>query len=673
MCGIVGYWNFSGGAPEEMEGQVLRMASRLESRGPDDAGAWVDGQTGVALGHRRLSIIDTSSAGHQPMLSRDGRWVLSYNGEIYNAVELRRELDPERFTGHSDTEVLVEAVARWGVDATVARLVGMFAFALWDRHRRELHLVRDRLGIKPLYWSRQGRRLFFGSQLKALAVHPGFRASIDRAALVSYMRLGYINAPHSIFEGVHKLSPGCMVTISAEEPERCAPRRYWDLARVAAQGTLQGSDEELMEGLDARLRQAVGRRMIADVPLGAFLSGGIDSSLVVALMQQLHDRPIDTFTIGFETAAFDESDYARRVAQHLGCRSHIQRLHPRQALELVPQMPEWYDEPFADSSQLPTTLVSRFARQHVTVVLTGDGGDECFGGYHRYWYIPRLQRARALLGPRGRALSVAALRAMARRQRAMPEGALPSWWAQRISTRRLDYLASVLEAPDDVSLVLQMASLRQRPGLLVPGADEARTSIEDPALRRGASDELTWLQLVDLHSYLPDDILTKIDRATMSIGLEGRVPLLDHQVVEYAVRLPRRMKIRQGHSKWALRQILHRHVPAELFERPKAGFAIPLSDWLRGDLRDWASDLLASRQLREEGGLDLELVQRDWRDHVTGAQDRRRELWPVLMFASWLHAWKQRPLESAQVASTPVVLTGGDAAQPAPGRQTTGT
>ena len=631
MCGIAGFLDRRGLPADQAAATARAMSDALTHRGPDDGGVWVDGP--VALAHRRLSILDLSPAGHQPMHSADGRMVISYNGEIFNAEELGRRLGGSR-RGHSDTEIIVEACAAWGVEETVRQLIGMFAFALWDREERRLWLVRDRLGIKPLYWGRFGELLLFGSELKALRAHPGWVPEIDRQSLAGFFRTAYVAAPRCIYRGLAKLQPGCLLEIGPDGAERL--RRYWDLRQLAAAACRTPIDDDsAVEQFDALLRDAVSRRMIADVPLGAFLSGGIDSSAVVALMQACSQRPVKTYSIGFAAAGYDEAPHARRIAAHLGTDHHEIYVSPEDALACIPGLATIYDEPFADSSQIPTYLICRAARRDVTVALSGDGGDEVFAGYNRYRLTSgawgRLARLPAPLRRAGAALLTA-----------MPP---PSWDRLLGPLMRrglnqpgdkLHKLAQVLAAEDADSLYRRLISHWPDPARLVTGAGgEPPFGFED--LPDGLS-ALERMQLSDQLTYLPDDILAKVDRASMAVALEVRVPLLDHRVVEAAWTLPESLRIRNSSGKWLLRRVLDRYVPPALLARPKMGFGVPLEAWLRGPLRDWAEDLLNPAAMRQAGFLDADRVQEKWRQHLAGTHNWQYLLWDVLMFEAWRFA-----------------------------------
>jgi asparagine synthase (glutamine-hydrolysing) len=651
MCGIAGFVESRAAGAAELEARARRMADHLIHRGPDDAGLWTDPAVGLGLGFRRLSILDLSPAGHQPMCSASGRYMIVFNGEVYNFSELRGELEPRghAFRGHSDTEVLLAAVEEWDLDAAVRRFVGMFAFALWDRRDRTLHLVRDRLGIKPLYYGFSRGTLLFASELKAIRAHPDFTPEIDRKALTLLVRHGYIPTPYSIYCGISKLPPGSAISFridNSADPELARSRPYWSFREIAERGErepFRGSDEEARTELERLLKEAVGLRMIADVPLGAFLSGGIDSSTVVALMQVQSTSRVKTFTIGFQEEKFDEAAYARQVAAHLGTDHTELYLTPEETRGVIPKLPALFDEPFADSSQIPTYLVSRLARRHVTVSLSGDGGDELFGGYTQYtrapwlWsrigWIP-LHLRRALAATLSASGTAGYNRLLGRRQLAS-EHSRPATAGEKAHK-----LADALRVEDAWELHRHFSSHWKHPAKLVIGGDEPPTIFTDPSRRPSLSGFPSRMLTTDTLGYLPDDILTKVDRASMAVSLEARVPVLDHRVVEFAARLPMHLKIREGQGKWLLRQVLHRYVPASLIERPKMGFSLPLSTWLRGPLRDWAEGLLAEERLRREGYFRPEPVRKIWAEHISRDRNAEDWLWDVLMFQSWLEHWR---------------------------------
>ncbi len=627
MCGIAGFLDPRASISAEVLGaKVSVMAATLSHRGPDDDGIWVDGEAGIALGFRRLAIIDLTPAGHQPMVSSCGRYVLVYNGEIYNAAELRKELAAagRTFRGHCDSEVLVEACGAWGLTTTLGRLLGMFAFALWDRETRSLSLVRDRLGIKPLYWGEANGLVLFGSEFKALVAHDGWTPAVDRDSLASYMRHMVVPAPASIYRGIHKLEPGQVVTVDSNG--KTATSRYWDLRAIARDTPRTTCGEtEALESLAGLLRDSVGRHMVADVPLGAFLSGGVDSSLIVALMQAQLARPVQTYTVGFTERSFDEAPEARAVAEHLGTDHTELYVEPVDALAVVPDLPGCYDEPFADSSQIPTLLISRLARRSVTVALSGDGGDEVFGGYKRHYRAQDLARRLGWLpGPLRRAAAAA--------WRAVPRGSA-------YGAYRRDRAAAVIAAPDDVALYRALATYVHRPDALVIDGAERGGALWDVAAATNIPDFMERAGYLDTVTSLPDQMLTKVDRASMATGLEVRVPLLDHRVVELAWSLPPALKF--GHrddNKRLLRTLLYRHVPRALVDRPKRGFGVPIAAWLRGPLRDWAGDLLDERRLADDGFFHAPAIRTMWREHQAGIGDWQRVLWRVLMFQAWRSA-----------------------------------
>ena len=649
MCGICGYWDFSTGGTGIAPREVLeRMAGSLSHRGPDDAGTWWDDGAGIGFGHRRLSIVDLSPSGHQPMTSADGRLVIAFNGEIYNFTAIRAELDAlghAGWRGHSDTEVLLAAVSRWGLETALSKFNGMFAFALWDREARTLTLARDRLGEKPLYYGWSGGALLFGSELKALRAHPRWSGAVDREVLALYLRHGYVPAPHSIYGNVRKIPPGTWVTFGAGRTEEWPqPRSYWSarsLAESAMQRPTLRSDADAVDGLQSILSDAVAMRMVADVPLGAFLSGGIDSSTIVALMQQISPRPVNTFSIGFREKAFDEAGHARAVARHLGTAHEELYVAPREAMAVIPALAAMYDEPFADSSQIPTYLVSSLARRSVTVALSGDGGDELFGGYNRYrWAVNIWNSIRWLPAGVRRAFATALMAAGPRGGRWLQTtgSALTARSFPALVTDKLPKLAEVMRVSGPEEAYMRLVSLIADPRALVLGAArEAPSIVGDRAQWAEVQDFRNRMMYLDAVTYLPDDILVKIDRASMKVGLEGRVPLLDHRVVEYAWSVPLSQKIRRGETKWLLRQLLYRFVPKALVDRPKMGFGVPIDSWLRGPLREWAEGLLDAGRLRREGYFDVDAVRRKWDEHQSGARDWQYTLWVFLMFQAWLY------------------------------------
>ncbi len=642
MCGITGLWDQRARtAPEALAGAARRMADVMRHRGPDAGDVWYDAAAGLALGHRRLSIIDLSPAGAQPMLSSCGRWVVSFNGEIYNFAELRPELEAlgRRFRGHSDTEVIGEGVAVWGVEATIKRLVGMFALALWDRQERALYLVRDRLGIKPLYWAQFGETLIFGSELKALRAYDAWTPALNRDAVAAMLRLAYVPAPATIYRGVNKLMPGAILVARAGKAPEIAP--FWSLDEVARQGQntrFTGSENDAVGELDALLGDAVRRRMIADVPLGAFLSGGINSSTVVALMQANNPRKVRSFSIGFHEHSYDEAVYAREVAAHLGTDHTELYVSAEQTRSVVPLLPEIYDEPFADASQIPTFLVSEMTRKHVTVALSGDGGDELFGGYNRYVQLRRVMRALDLLPAGSGRVAGAALRAVPPGAWSALAAVIPERSRPPQLGDKMQKLADALAGGSD-EFYRRVISHWPEAQDLVPGAAAPRFIADDPRIDGLVADPAERMQYLDTLTYLPDDILTKVDRASMAVSLEARVPLLDHRVVAFSWRLPPQWKARPGNGKYLLRRVLERYVPRRLIERPKAGFAVPINSWLRGPLKDWAAGLLDPARLKREGVLAAEPIAAAWRHHQDGTRSAQHQLWCVLMFQAWKERW----------------------------------
>jgi len=644
MCGLAGFWHPDSTSPEAaLHDAAGRMTDAIAHRGPDDRGTWADADAGVVLGFRRLAILDLSPTGHQPMLSPDGRYVVVFNGEIYNYQDLRVELEGHgaRFRGTSDTEVMLAGIARWGAAATFTRLWGMFAIVLWDRHDRTLWIARDRLGKKPLYYGWAGGTFLFGSELKALRAHPACPTRVSPQALASFLRFAYVPSPHCIYEGLHKLLPGSYAII---RDGQATVTRYWDPRAVATAGAAHPSlldDESAIDELDGLLRDATRRRMIADVPLGAFLSGGIDSSAVVALMQAGSAQAVRTFTIGFAEGGYDEAKDAAAVAAHLGTTHTALYVTPEEARAVIPQLADIYDEPFADSSQIPTFLVAQMARRDVTVALSGDGGDEVFGGYNRYLWAPRLA-AQAAAYPGwarrgvGRALAGVAPSTWDAVGRLVGGGASAAM-GQRALGDKMHKLGTALSAASADELYLSLVSQWQRPPLAGAVAEHPLL-LRDASLQAAAPAFVDRMMLADTMTYLPDDILVKVDRATMAVSLEGRAPLLDHRVVEWAWRQPRSRRIRAGQGKWALRQVLRRYVPDALIDRPKSGFAVPVHAWLRGPLRAWADDLLSEASLRDSL-LDAALVGRAWREHLAGRANHLPQLWTVLMWQAWRARW----------------------------------
>lgn len=657
MCGICGFINYSRDqSADELRAQVRRMATCLQPRGPDDSGEWVEAETGLAFGHRRLSIIELSPLGHQPMLSAHERYVLIFNGEIYNFKSLRAELEQlgHKFRGHSDTEIMLAAFEQWGVRAATQRFNGMFAYALWDRRERRLYLARDRMGEKPLYYGWQGNTFLFASELKALRAHPAFQNQINREALALLLRYAYVPAPLSIYNGVFKLLPGTLLALDfSSEPQSLhtlpSPAPYWQLREAAQHGLAhpRANDErELITELEALLRDAVKLRMESDVPLGAFLSGGIDSSLVVALMQAQHSQPVKTFTIGFEDRDYDEAPFAKKVAQHLGTAHTELYLSSEETRAVIPRLPRLYDEPFADSSQIPTCLVSEMARRQVTVCLSGDGGDELFCGYRRYFRGHQLWKKLAWLPQVFRAR-------LARAITALPAGTLNrSLHGLRGATAKfsrpgavgdkLHKFAAMMNAEHADDFYERLITFWNTSNHIVLGCEHVPRLYADhdaDFLPQSFSERMMYL---DALHYLPDDILVKVDRASMAASLEARVPLLDHRVVEFAWQTPLALKLRNGEGKWLLRQVLYRYVPKDFFMREKKGFGVPLAAWLRGPLREWAEALLHEERLQREGFFQPRPIRKKLLEHLRGDYEWEYDLWNVLMFQAWLDEWGRR-------------------------------
>lgn len=653
MCGITGYiQTASAGADASTttDGEAIlwSMADGLQHRGPDDSGVWFDPATGVGLGHRRLSILDLSPLGHQPMASPSGRYIIVYNGEIYNYQELMQALGSLgcTFRGHSDTEILLNAFEVWGIEPTIRQTVGMFAIALWDRQDRTLILMRDRLGEKPLYYGWAGATFLFGSELKPLRAHPDWRGEIDRGSLALYLRHNYVPAPYSIYQDIWKLQPGSILTLpfATLQPGRLPqPVVYWS-AREAVEASLAnpftGSELDAANHLDALLRRSIAGQMIADVPLGAFLSGGVDSSTVVALMQAQSTRPVKTFTIGFHEKAYNEAEHAKAVAAHLQTDHTELYVTPQDTQAVIPNLPTIYDEPFADSSQIPTFLVAQLARRHVTVSLSGDAGDELFAGYSRYAWTNQVWGRLAWLPHPLRSALAGGMMTVSQRQwdfafaKAGP--ILPPQLRVHSAGDRIHRFSELLREPKHSDLYRRLISHWKQPERVVMNGREKPTPLTDPSQWAAVDEPTQQMMFWDLVAYLPDDILVKVDRAAMHVSLETRVPFLDHRVVEFAWRLPLDLKVRSGVSKWLLRQVLYRYVPQALIERPKMGFSVPLNEWLRGPLRDWAEDLLDERKLHQQGFLHGAVIQRVWQQHLAGSHDNSYYLWDILMFQAWL-------------------------------------
>lgn len=650
MCGITGFLNNGALRRDDARAVLQRMTDAVRHRGPDADGLWQSADGMVNLGHRRLSIIDLSPTGAQPMVSADGRFVLIFNGEIYNFPDLRAELEAagRHFRGTSDTEVLLQGIEQWGVNATLPRLNGMFAFALWDGRERRLWLARDRFGEKPLFYSWQNGLFFFGSELKALGQHPGFVREIDRSVLPAYLRFSYVPSPHCIFKNVSKLTPGhyLEVDLSGEARES---RPYWQLRDMVETRKLDQrapDDPSLIDDLDQLLTKAVGQRMLSDVPLGAFLSGGVDSSTIVALMQKQSSRPVKTFTIGFGETNYNEAAHAAEVARHLGTEHYEHYISSQDCVDVIARLPEIYDEPFADSSQIPTTLVSQFTRRQVTVALSGDAGDELFGGYNRYVWSQRIWPLLSALptGLRGIGRDMAHRLSPAQWDRifSVLNPILPGKFQVRSAGEKLHKLANAVGARDTDALYRSYVSQWQNPGQVVIRDVETSFLLDDARVCPAGLHYVEKMMYLDQITYLPSDILCKVDRATMSTSLEARVPFLDNDVARFAWSLPTSTKLHSGISKWPLRQLLKRYLPEKLFERPKTGFGIPVGEWLRGPLRDWAENMLSEQRLRSDGYFQTDIVRKQWQEHISGRRNLQHSLWSVLMFQAWVSRWKPR-------------------------------
>lgn len=645
MCGIVGFSGYEKGG----EQIIKSMANRILHRGPDGSGTWIDESVHLFLGHRRLSILDLSTSGHQPMVSHCSRYVITFNGEIYNHPALKSDLArsdyPFDWQGSSDTEVLLASISHWGIKPTLRKIVGMYSFALWDRKSQNLYLARDRMGEKPLYYGWQGRTFLFGSELKALALHPSWEGAFDYKAVTSFLRYGYVSGDESIYKGIKRLSAGSFIKIPLGvnghiSKELNNPVRYWNIPR-STDHTFIGNDDEAAELLDYSLRQSIRGQMVADVPLGAFLSGGIDSSLVVAVMQDENTSPVQTFSIGFEEKEYNEANYAKKVARHLGTNHRELYISARDAQQVIQKLPEIFDEPFGDSSQIPTYLVSKFAKQHVSVSLSGDGGDELFGGYNRYLWASRiwkvLQRIPCSL-QNSLAYCVHAIS--------------PSMWDIAFSTFRpilptslksnyagdkIHKFADLLGVERPGHLYQKLISHWKSPSALLLGWEEIEKANNGTDMELSEIENMMYL---DLKTYLPEDILTKVDRSAMAVSLETRMPLLDHRIVELSASMPLSLKVRDGQGKWLLRKLLNKYVPKELIDRPKRGFAVPIDVWLRGPLREWAEGLINEDRLRREGLFNSQTIKKIWHEHLSGKRNWQAKLWDILMFQSWIEVNK---------------------------------
>ena len=658
MCGIIGCIDSTS---KDVRRILQPMVEALHHRGPDASGVWVDSGLGIGLGHTRLSILDLSEEGAQPMVSESGRYVITFNGEVYNFGDLRVELEQggHSFRGHSDTEVMLAAFEEWGIEKSVSRFGGMFAFAVWDRLERKLTVARDRVGKKPLYYGWLGNSFVFSSELKALHGHPQFSRQVDPSVLALYLRFNYVPAPYCIYKGLYKLPAGCLFTLPIDQVDETRdlspfpddqherkPLRYWSAREVAQNGCeypYRGTESDAISELKQLLVEAVRLRMVADVPLGAFLSGGVDSSLVVALMQEQSPRPVKTFTIGFDEQDFDEAVYAKRVARHLHTDHTELYVRPSEAMTVIPRLPELYDEPFSDSSQIPTFLLAQLARQHVTVSLSGDGGDELFGGYNRYLLCRRISRTLFSFPSVIRNGLASGIRMVSPAQWNTLLGSVMPFLPMRFRMAhpgdKLTKLSELLRSSDPEGVYYGLVSHWKDPNSVVLNSVPLTTPLSDQHARADVPTNIEQMMYLDLVTYLPDDILVKVDRASMGVSLECRNPLLDHRVVEFAWRLQARLKIRDGQGKWVLRQVLDKYVPRHLVERPKTGFGIPIHSWLRGPLREWAESLLDEQRLRAEGFFDAAAIRQKWTEHLSCQRDWHYYLWDVLMFQAWKERW----------------------------------
>jgi asparagine synthase (glutamine-hydrolysing) len=656
MCGLTGFLEpYQSFDAQQAESTLLKMSRVISHRGPDDQGVWIDPQACIALGHRRLSIIDISSQGHQPMHSACGRYVITYNGEIYNYLEIKTELEglsaAPLWRGHSDTEVILAAITHWGLENALKKFTGMFALALWDKKERVLQLARDRLGEKPLYYGWMGNVLLFGSELKSLRMHPAWKGEINPDTLALFIQHCYVPAPYSIYKNIYKVQQGTIATFDSKNilpSSQPLKSSYWPANELAESGIrkpFQGSESEAIENLEKLLQQSVKQQMIADVPLGACLSGGIDSSTIVAIMQQQSQTPVKTFTMGFSEEAYNEAQYAKEVAKHLGTDHTELYITPREAMEVIPKLSQIYDEPFSDSSQIPTYLISQLTRSKVTVSLSGDGGDELFGGYNRYFQGRTLWNYLKLIPDNLQEVLQSTITSIS----PLTWDTLGKWFAPVLPEKakqpnfgnKLHKLAEILNSKDPDGMYLKLVSIWQESSSIVKNSKQSKTFILNSRTRPNIEDFTQRMMFLDAMTYLPDDILVKVDRASMAVSLETRVPFLDHKIVEFAWQTPLHMKIRNGQGKWLLRQVLHKYIPQDMIERPKMGFGVPIDSWLRGPLKDWAENLLSENKLRNEGFFNPVPIREKWMEHQAGKKNWHHHIWTILMFQSWLETQNQ--------------------------------
>ncbi|MCF2155402.1 asparagine synthase (glutamine-hydrolyzing) [Photobacterium carnosum] len=644
MCGFTGFISFSKKDNDEICSIIKKMNDTLSYRGPDSDGFWFNYQQGLALGHRRLAIQDLSPAGHQPMLSSSGRYQIVFNGEIYNHLDLRAELEKEYgyskgyWNGHSDTETLLSCFDKWGIRETTNKMVGMFSIALWDNKNNSLSLIRDRLGEKPLYYGWQGDTFLFGSELKALKKHPKFKACINRGALALYLRYNNVPSPYSIYENIFKLSPGKILTLTSDKKEVIT--EYWSVPSViekAQDNIFTGTANDAVDCLQQKLSLSIEQQMLSDVSLGAFLSGGVDSSTVVSMMQSLSTKPIKTFTIGFEDKGYNEAVHAKSIAKHLNTEHTELYITPTDAQSVIPSLSSIYDEPFADVSQIPTILVSQLAKQKVTVSLSGDGGDELFAGYNRHNKIyktwPKLQKIPLSY----RCQSAKLLKAISPKIWDSAQSLIPSRYRVRQLGDKIHKSANVLGSSTFDDLYLGLISQFQNPSSWLLAGDEIENIMSSNLLKIPSISNTEVSMALDMMMYLPDDVLTKVDRAAMSQSLETRVPMLDHRIVEFAWSLPLDYKLRDGQSKWILKKVLERYIPQNLIDRPKMGFSVPIDSWLRGPLYDWVESLINEERLYKEGYFKVEMVRQLWKEHLSCKFNHQYQLWTILMFQQWLN------------------------------------